>query len=907
MLNRLLLATILSLASLADAQVVQTTAGADCGQFSGSDAGIQVSACISAAGVGQYNARPIIGTQVINGTSLIPSSNPTGELLLGNTTYWLTSSATSIAIPSHFHVIGIGDATQQVDSDTIFRACSASDIGAPCNGLAFPSNTPIFCFGHNGVCGGEANGNDGQGFDAWISRVRIDCNGVSGCIGLQNKSFQENSGIFDSSIVNWGGCASGPPCGIGLLITGEVVPAWVAHTNYGTGYRVIPSPGNSHYYQNTAAACTSGGPAQPTFPTNGGSVNDNGCVWQDEGTEPAWQMSHNYLANALITPTVSNGHYYINTAGACTSGTMQPSPWNTTGGPNTGNPDGTCDWTDQGTSPPTIPKIAPGNSSYGRLIIQNIMSFACGAGAVGIFVNDPTSSGSPKSIETVTINNPGCTSTNPTDDMRISTGGRVNPVSLRDIHVETATNGITVGGDSAAVGVTIDGVGSVTTNQVNISNAFSSGTGTIWVRNVTACTPPGTCNLINDQINGNTISFSAEAGAIGSYYLGNPGSGTLITTAVSVPSTYGNLNVFPESVDLKSGAQISEIPNSATGTTLNKLAKLTTTLGASTAVTTTTTDSSGILGVVVGQAGVSGNAQISVSGIAPCVFDGGTTANDYVQNSPTTGGDCHDAGASRPTVGQVMGRVLSTNSSGGTYAMLVTGPDDAAPGITSLTMNAPLTGGTITTAGSIGCPTCVTSASSLTNRGVVIGGGGQASSTIDFPDVKYIPSANCKSSTGGNFWSLGSGGAATCRAGTNNLGGYVSITTLINATFQVAIPEDWDSGSNPYIRFQLASTDTTSGHTIIPEINIACYKGDGSTTDDVAPNGVHALSTITLNGNANRFWSSSNTQMNSTDMTGCVPGALMQVTVGRSTDTATNANFYGATITFPRLLAVQAN
>jgi hypothetical protein len=239
--------------------------------------------------------------------------------------------------------------------------------------------------------------------------------------------------------------------------------------------------------------------------------------------------------------------------------------------------------------------------------------------------------------------------------------------------------------------------------------------------------------------------------------------------------------------------------------------------------------------------------------------------------------------------------------------MLVTGTDDAAPGVTSVATTSPLTGGPITNTGTIACATCVTSASALTSKGVMIGGGGQASSTIDFPDVKYIPAANCKNSTGGNFWSLGSGGAATCRAGTNNLGGFVSITSLITATFQVAIPEDWDTGSNPYIRFQLASTDTTSGHTIIPEINVACYKGDGSTTDDVAPNGFHALSTVTLNGNANRFWSNSNIQMNSTDMTGCVPGALMQVTVGRSTDTASNADFYGATITFPRLLAVQAN
>jgi len=189
------------------------------------------------------------------------------------------------------------------------------------------------------------------------------------------------------------------------------------------------------------------------------------------------------------------------------------------------------------------------------------------------------------------------------------------------------------------------------------------------------------------------------------------------------------------------------------------------------------------------------------------------------------------------------------------------------------------------------------------------GGAGGDPVWTDSPDVKMIPAANCNNATGGPGWSIGSGGTATCRAGTNNLGGFISIsdTSTTFATFQIAIPEDWDSASNPFIRLQLASTDATNGHTIIPEINVACYKGDGSTTDDVAPNGFHSLSTVTLNGNANRFWSTSNVQMNSTDMTGCSAGSLMQITVGRATDTATNAEFYSATITFPRLIVAQAN
>lgn len=204
----------------------------------------------------------------------------------------------------------------------------------------------------------------------------------------------------------------------------------------------------------------------------------------------------------------------------------------------------------------------------------------------------------------------------------------------------------------------------------------------------------------------------------------------------------------------------------------------------------------------------------------------------------------------------------------------------------------------------------VTAASNGTTKQIcTVASSNKACTWIDFPDVKVIPAANCNNTTAGAGWSIGSGGTVTCRAGTNNLGGYIAITDTSStfATFQVEIPEDWDSASNPYMRFLVASTDATNGHTIIPSIQCACYKGDGTTTDDVAANAAHSLSTTTLNGNANRFWSGSNVQLNSTDVTGCVAGAMMQVTVGRATDTATNAEFYQAVMTFPRLLVVQAN
>lgn len=201
------------------------------------------------------------------------------------------------------------------------------------------------------------------------------------------------------------------------------------------------------------------------------------------------------------------------------------------------------------------------------------------------------------------------------------------------------------------------------------------------------------------------------------------------------------------------------------------------------------------------------------------------------------------------------------------------------------------------------------SAASAAKKTCVASGATRSCTYISFPDTQLIPAANCNNATAAALWSILAGGTVTCRAGTNNLGGFIEITDTAAtfAQFTVAIPLDWDTGTNPYIRFQLSSTDATAGHTVIPQIKTSCAKGDGTTTDDVTFNAAHSLSTTTLNSTADQFWSTSNIQLNGTDITGCIAGAIMIVQVGRATDTATNARFYSATMTFPRLLTVQAD
>jgi hypothetical protein len=129
--------------------------------------------------------------------------------------------------------------------------------------------------------------------------------------------------------------------------------------------------------------------------------------------------------------------------------------------------------------------------------------------------------------------------------------------------------------------------------------------------------------------------------------------------------------------ELKSPSGISRdlfITNAASvGTVVYKLTKLT---GApSTAVLAGTSDTGGVVGITVANAGTALTAVIQTAGNPSCVFDGATTAGHYVQISGTVAGDCHDSGASYPSSGQVMGRVLSTNGSAGTYAMQLFGTE----------------------------------------------------------------------------------------------------------------------------------------------------------------------------------------------------------------------------------------
>ena len=161
----------------------------------------------------------------------------------------------------------------------------------------------------------------------------------------------------------------------------------------------------------------------------------------------------------------------------------------------------------------------------------------------------------------------------------------------------------------------------------------------------------------------NYIPYFTSSSSIGNSVIYQSGSniGIGTTTPASALQVIGD-------IDITNNAILSEVANAgSTGTTIHKLAKL----SSGSAVIASISDTDNIIGVVVGGAGTTGNAQIAVDGQATCVFDNATTAGDYVTISSGTAGDCHDAGASRPSSGQNIGRVLSTHGSGGTYAIMM--------------------------------------------------------------------------------------------------------------------------------------------------------------------------------------------------------------------------------------------
>jgi hypothetical protein len=272
----------------------------------------------------------------------------------------------------------------------------------------------------------------------------------------------------------------------------------------------------------------------------------------------------------------------------------------------------------------------------------------------------------------------------------------------------------------------------------------------------------------------------------------------------------------------------------STGTTVNKLVKLT---GVGTVVIASAGDTGGVIGICTGNTstgasacGTSGSSEIAIQGTFSCVFDNGTTANDYVTISTSVAGDCHDAGSAYPAGTQVLGRVLVT-AAAGTRSMTIFGPE--------------------------------------INTGA-------------FARNAAIPAAGCSGSTPSNAWDLPSSTApaADCYGTSYRFGGLdYDDAASETATFHFQLPTGWTGA------IDIAIWAFTSGTTQSFKATIAttCV----ATSESIVNPTFNSAQTVTQTspGTTNQAFTFSQTGVTTT---GCSAGEMMIFKIGRdNSDTST--------------------
>lgn len=313
-----------------------------------------------------------------------------------------------------------------------------------------------------------------------------------------------------------------------------------------------------------------------------------------------------------------------------------------------------------------------------------------------------------------------------------------------------------------------------------------------------------------------------------------------------------------------SGTNMTVANASSTGTTVNRLAKLT---GApSTAVIAATSDTENAIGIVTAGAGTTGNATITILGQATCDFDNATVAGDYFVISAITAGKCHDAGSTYPTSGATYGRVLSTNVASGAYVVELMTPDIAfqnagngksKPGgsNTQLQYNA-------------------------SNQFGGISGATSDGSTVTFASGYkiWLPAAGCANTTAASFWDLPTStpAVAACVTGTNTQKGvlqYADTSGGFSAQSGFLLPADWAGAIDAKIIWR---TSATSGNAKF-SLSTICTATDATETDDPSFNTASTVTTAAP-GTTLRLQTSAITTVT---ITGCAASELLHLKLFR--------------------------
>ncbi len=269
-------------------------------------------------------------------------------------------------------------------------------------------------------------------------------------------------------------------------------------------------------------------------------------------------------------------------------------------------------------------------------------------------------------------------------NLTVSGGNIVQTVSSGNI-ANTFTN-TTASGNASTMQLTGNNTAGVTSNYWGVSHADSSQT-TRWSWGFNASL---------------ALSWWSRQTSYPAGFTAGDVTQMTLDTSGNLTATGKLLGTGVDAIN--SGYQVELANDTTTGTAQRLLVKLT---GSPSKVrTTATTDTAGALGICALGCSTSGAAVITLRGFETCTFDGATTAGDFVSISSSTAGNCHDSGSSRPTnATQIVGRVLSTNASGGTYTVWLT-PDDTGT-VSGACTNQAVTGVTLGTG--IGCST-ITSA-----------------------------------------------------------------------------------------------------------------------------------------------------------------------------------------------------
>ena len=265
------------------------------------------------------------------------------------------------------------------------------------------------------------------------------------------------------------------------------------------------------------------------------------------------------------------------------------------------------------------------------------------------------------------------------------TGGTITGV--------TAGTDLTGGGNTGNVTINLDTTKVPTlagANTFAASNTFSSpiiGSVTGTAANVT-----GIVGIANGGT-GNATGIATNVSGIVAVANGGTGDSTLTAHGVLVGEGTAN---------------VTALNAAAAGTIL-------TGQGSSTDPSFSATPTLGVAGTGAANSGTLGSLALA----------GSTSGTVTVAAQPAAGSLTLQLPSATPTANQVL---TATSVAGNTVTLGFAAP--AATGVTSIATTSPLTGGPITSTGTIACPTCVTSASSLTSNQLVLGAGSQGSATL---------------------------------------------------------------------------------------------------------------------------------------------------------------------------------